>query len=125
MKGAAITEDVSLCFNALGGLPGPYIKDFMTKVGTEGLHKMLQGFPDKSASAVCIFAFCKSPTSAPILFEGVCEGKIVAPQGDNAFGWDPVFMPKGSTQTFAEMTQADKNKVSHRGQALALLKKYL
>ncbi len=39
--GAVMTEDVSLCFNALGGLPGPYIKDFLTNVGREGLHKML------------------------------------------------------------------------------------
>ncbi len=97
----------------------------MTKVGAEGLHKMLQGFADKSASAVCIFAFCESPTSAPVLFSGVCKGKIVAPQGENAFGWDPVFMPEGFTQTFAEMSQADKNKVSHRGKALALVKQYL
>ena len=50
-KGAVMIDDVSLCFNALGGLPGPYIKDFLTNCGREGLHKMLMGFEDKSAYA--------------------------------------------------------------------------
>ena len=48
---AVMIEDVSLCFNALKGLPGPYIKDFLTNVGRDGLHKMLAGFEDKSAYA--------------------------------------------------------------------------
>lgn len=48
---AVMVEDVSLCFNALKGLPGPYVKDFLQKVGREGLHKMLTGFADKSAYA--------------------------------------------------------------------------
>lgn len=58
---------------------------------------MLLGFEDKSAYALCIFAFCESPDSEPILFTGKCTGKIVAPQGDNHFGWDPIFMPDGFT----------------------------
>ena len=91
IRGAAMTEDVSLCFNALGGLPGPYIKDFLTNVGRDGLYKLLQGFSDKTAYAQCIFAFCESPLAEPKLFVGKCQGKIVKPSGDNAFGWDPVF----------------------------------
>ena len=51
INGAAMTEDVSLCFNALGGMPGPYIKDFLGNVGREGLFKMLAGFEDKTAYA--------------------------------------------------------------------------
>jgi inosine triphosphate pyrophosphatase len=79
IKGPAMTEDVSLCFNALGGMPGPYIKDFLDKVGREGLHKMLVGFEDKSAYAQCIFAFCEAPDATPIVFVGKCKGTIVAP----------------------------------------------
>lgn len=120
-----MTEDVSLCFNAMGGMPGPYIKDFLTNVGREGLHKMLVGFEDKSAYAQCIFAFCEGPDAEPICFVGKCNGKIVAPQGDNAFGWDPVFMPDGFDQTFAEIPLETKNGISHRGEALKLVKKYL
>lgn len=48
---ACLTEDVSLCFNALNGLPGPYIKDFLGSVGCEGMHKVLSAFEDKSAYA--------------------------------------------------------------------------
>ena len=48
---AVVIEDVSLCFNAFKGLPGPYIKDFLGNVGREGLYNMLKGFDDKSAFA--------------------------------------------------------------------------
>jgi inosine triphosphate pyrophosphatase len=53
-----------------------------------------------------------------LLFIGRCEGTIVAPRGENMFGWDPIFQPKGYTQTFAEMDLEEKNKISHRGKAL-------
>ncbi len=52
-----LIEDVSLCFNALHGLPGPYIKWFLDKMKPEGLYKMLSGFEDKSAYALCVFAY--------------------------------------------------------------------
>ena len=52
-----MVEDTSLCFNAYGGLPGPYIKWFLKNLGHEGLNKMLAGFEDKSAYAQCIFAY--------------------------------------------------------------------
>ena len=55
---AVMIEDVSLCFNAFKGLPGPYIKDFLGNVGRQGLYDMLRGFDDKSAYAQCTFAFC-------------------------------------------------------------------
>ena len=122
---AVMIEDVSLCFNALKGLPGPYIKDFLTNVGREGLHKMLHGFEDKTAYAQCTFAYCEGKGKEPILFVGKCNGTIVAPQGDNAFGWDPIFMPEGFTQTFAEISMEEKNKISHRGRALEKVKEYL
>ena len=86
---------------------------------------MLAGFEDKTAYAQCIFAFCEGPDKEPITFVGRCDGKIVAPQGDNAFGWDPVFMPNGYSQTFAEMPMDEKNKISHRANALKLVKAYL
>lgn len=50
---------------------------------------------------------------------------IVDPRGDSGFGWDPIFVPNGSNETFAEMTLEGKNKTSHRGKALVLLKDYL
>ena len=92
---ACMVEDVSLCFNALNGLPGPYIKDFLEGVKTDGLVKMLSGFEDKTAYAQCIFAFCEGPDAKPVTFIGRCYGTIVAPTGSNDFGWDPIFQPNG------------------------------
>ena len=122
---AVMIEDVSLCFNALKGLPGPYIKDFLGKIGREGLPKLLAGFDDKTAYAQCTFAFCQGKGHEPLLFIGRCPGKIVEPQGDNAFGWDPIFMPDGFDKTFAEISMEEKNKISHRGLALEKVKGFL
>jgi len=54
-EGPLMIEDTSLCFNAMGGLPGPYVKDFLQKLGPDGLSNMLKGFEDKSGYAQCIF----------------------------------------------------------------------
>ncbi len=67
---AVVTEDVSLCFNGLKGLPGPYIKSFLDKLGRQGLHDLLAGFEDKSAYAQCIVAYCENPDSEPHVFIG-------------------------------------------------------
>ena len=56
-----------------------------------GLNKMLVGFPDKSATAICTFAYSAGPGSEPILFEGKTEGRIVPARGPSNFGWDPIF----------------------------------
>ena len=56
-----MVEDTGLCFNALGGLPGPYIKWFLEGLGHDGLNTLLGGFQDKTAYAQCVFAFCAGP----------------------------------------------------------------
>jgi len=71
IKGPVITEDTALVFDAMGGLPGPYIKWFLDAVGLEGLNRMLSGFESKGAKAVCTFAYCANPASEPVLFQGV------------------------------------------------------
>jgi inosine triphosphate pyrophosphatase len=123
--GPALTEDTSLCFNALHGLPGVYVKWFMEKLGNDGLNNILTTYPDKTAYAQCIFAYCAGPGCEPITFVGRVAGKIVPARGSMGFGWDPVFEPEESGgKTFAEMTQAEKNAISHRGRALAKVKEY-
>lgn len=69
VKAPVIVEDTCLCFNALGGLPGPYIKWFLKKVGPEGLFKMLQGFDDHSATAMASFAYCTGDVNDIKLFK--------------------------------------------------------
>ncbi|KAI9219134.1 inosine triphosphate pyrophosphatase [Blastocladiella britannica] len=116
-----LIEDTSLGFNALNGLPGPYIKWFSKSLGDEGLVKMLEGFHDKSAFALCTYAYSAGPDQEPILFHGRTNGTIVAPRGNNGFAWNAIFQPEGSDKTYAEMTDDEKNAVSHRGRGLALL----
>ncbi|EGU12802.1 putative DNA repair-related protein [Rhodotorula toruloides ATCC 204091] len=124
--GPCITEDTALAFEALGGLPGPYIKYFLKAVGLEGLNNMLAGFPSKRATAICTFAYSAGPGTEPLIFEGRTEGKIVQARGPTHFGWDPVFEPdEGEGKTYAEMDGVAKNKISHRYRALDKLRKYL
>ncbi|KAK6362091.1 nucleoside triphosphate pyrophosphohydrolase ham1 [Orbilia blumenaviensis] len=123
LNGPVLTEDTCLCFNALNGLPGPYIKWFMQGIGHSGLNKLLAGFEDKSAEAVCTFAFSEGPGCEPLIFQGRTQGKIVCPRGPPKFGWDPIFEYEG--QTYAEMEKEKKNSVSHRGKALEKFKQFL
>ncbi|VDK84963.1 unnamed protein product [Litomosoides sigmodontis] len=119
-----IVEDTCLCFNALGGLPGPYIKWFLKNLKPNGLHKLLTGFEDKTAYAQCIFAYCEDSSKPVLLFEGRTNGRIVEPRGETSFGWDSCFEPEGFSETFAEMGSAVKNTISHRSKALAQLRDY-
>ena len=69
---------------------------------------------------------CYADEFEPRTFEGVCEGRIIsAPRGQNGFGYDPLFVPIGYEQTFAELGEDVKNKLSHRAKALEKLKRFL
>ncbi|KAF4669575.1 hypothetical protein FOL47_002460 [Perkinsus chesapeaki] len=123
-----IVEDTCLGFNAMGGLPGPYIKWFLEKLGHDGLNRMLVGFDDKSAKARCTFAYYDGTTDEPLTFTGITNGIIVPPRGPNTFGWDPIFQPNEegtSGKTYAEMSKDEKNSLSHRSRALEQLKAFL
>lgn len=122
VDGPVIVEDTCLCFNALKGLPGPYIKWFLQKIGHQGLNNLIMAYEDKSAYAMCIFSLALGPNVEPITFVGKTLGKIVPAKGPNDFGWDPIFQPDGYEQTYAEMPKEEKNKISHRSKALELVK---
>eukprot|EP00267_Zea_mays_P051532 XP_020404493.1 inosine triphosphate pyrophosphatase [Zea mays] len=109
VNGPVLVEDACLCFNALKGLPGPYIKWFLEKIGHEGLNNLLKAYEDKSAFAMCIFSLALGPGEEPITFVGKTVGKIVPARGPNDFGWDPVFQPDGFEQTYAKMPKSVKN----------------
>jgi len=109
-----VIEDTCLGFNALKGLPGPYIKFFLQKLGNQGLFEMVKHYDDHSGFSQTIFGMAKSKEEDPKLFVGRNPGTIVEPRGDERFGWDPVFQPDGYDQTFAEMDSTDKNSMSQR-----------
>ena len=117
LKGPILVEDTSLCFNGYGGLPGPYIKYFLKNIKPEGLYKMACVFDDHTAYAQSIYGLQKNKKEEPHLFIGKTPGEIVSPRGPNSFGWDPCFQPKDYKQTYAEMGEKEKNKISHRGRS--------
>ncbi|MCJ1341831.1 nucleoside triphosphate pyrophosphohydrolase ham1 [Peltigera leucophlebia] len=121
--GPVLIEDTALCFNALKGLPGPYIKWFLESLGHDGLNKLLFAYEDKSAQAVCTFAYCEGHGHDPIIFEGRALGIIVPARGPPRFGWDAIFEYGG--ETYAEMEPSKKNGLSHRYLALKKLKEWL
>lgn len=125
IKGPVIIEDTCLCFKAMKGLPGPYIKWFLDKLGPEGLYQMLHGWEDKTAEALCTFAYCAGEPEDPVLlFQGRTDGTIVSPRGPRDFGWDACFQPLGSDKTYAELPKEVKNQISHRSKALKKLKEH-
>ncbi|QSL66756.1 hypothetical protein MERGE_001142 [Pneumocystis wakefieldiae] len=131
VKKPVIVEDTCLFFTSFNGLPGPYIKWFLSSLGldvtdnAQGLVRLLEAFPDKTAEAVCLFAYCKGPGDSVHIFEGRTLGSIVPARGPTVFGWDAIFQPLGCDQTYAEMGQTLKHTLSHRSKALTKLIAFL
>lgn len=122
-----IVEDVSLNCSAIGGLPGPYIKDALQKIGDQGIYELIHKYEDPTAQAICVAAYIKSGIE-PILFEGIVEGKIVAPKGKlkhGAVSFTPIFQPNGFDKTWGEMTLLEHSQCSMRYLALSKLKHFL
>lgn len=115
---AVLVEDSGLAVEAWGGFPGALVKWLEKSAGLEGIARMLDPFPDRGARAVCaIVCFDGETISAA---RGVAPGSIApAPRGTQGFGWDALFVPRGEERTFAEMSPAEKDRVSHRGLAWA------
>lgn len=104
-----LVEDVSLVFNALGELPGPYIKWFVERAGDEACCKMLDGFDDRSAVIRCTFGYYDGERME--FFDSELPGIISdTPRGANGFGFDRFFMNEGLTITRAEMTQEENER---------------
>jgi len=116
-------EDTSLCFTALKELPGPYINDFIKKLGPKKLAMMLDSFKDKRAKAVCTIGLARPGKEIKII-EAADFGTIVAPRG-RGFGWDPIFLQNGQKLTYGQLSKEAKNKGSFRRKALIQMKNYL
>ena len=124
LKTPVLVEDVSLVFHGLKRLPGPLIKWFLHSLGNEGLSSLVDKLDSRIATATVQFCYCDGKECK--VFEGSMEGTISEkPKGEMGFGWDPIFIPKGHTRTWAEMTEDEKHETSIRKIALEKLEKFL
>ena len=126
----AIADDSGLVVDALGGAPGVRSARYAGEGATDGdnvarLLESLEGVvgPERGAAFVCAIVWLRHARDpCPIVCEGVWEGRVLdAPRGDGGFGYDPVFFVEALGRTAAELSRAEKNVVSHRGQALGQL----
>ncbi|MBC6936657.1 MAG: RdgB/HAM1 family non-canonical purine NTP pyrophosphatase [Chloroflexi bacterium] len=129
-----LADDTGLFVDALGGAPGVY----PARYGGPGLTMAqrrakllseLAGVPaaQRRARFVCVIAVANPQTGEVTSFEGVCEGHIAMDEseGEYGFGYDAIFIPQGQNRPWSHMPMAEKNQISHRGQAARRLMPYL
>jgi len=128
----ALADDSGLSVHALDGQPGVYTADWEgpTRSAMIGMRRIQDELakrhvPDtdagRAATFTCVLALAW-PDEHVELFRGVLDGRIIwPPRGSGGHGYDPCFQPKGETRTTAEMTDPEKNAISHRGRAFSRL----
>lgn len=129
----ALADDSGLEVEALGGAPGVFSARFAGENATDEekiqkLHDELNIRQDENRRArfVCMMAVSDEKGEIKFLTEGICAGRIaLTPKGANGFGYDSIFIPDGFSQTFAELSNETKGKISHRAQASEKIIQYL
>lgn len=123
---AALADDSGICAHALGGEPGIYSARYSGGHGNDAennklLLQRLKDKEDKGAHYTCAMVLAY-PDGRKICAEGYMYGTITEDsRGERGFGYDPIFVPEGDTRTVAEMSDEEKNAISHRGRALEIL----
>jgi XTP/dITP diphosphohydrolase len=119
----SLADDTGLEIDALDGRPGVHTARFAGPDATPADNKrrtleVMDGVEDRGARFRTVAAFVDGSGEVHV-FEGVCRGTILTEErGEGGFGYDPLFLPEGRTETFAEMPPDEKNAISHRQQAL-------
>src|SRR5215213_4058801 len=125
----ALADDSGLSVDALGGAPGVHSAYYAGREGNREERdarnnaKLLASLKDnRAAHYTCVIVFLETINKSPLIAEGLWHGEIArAPRGSNGFGYDPLFVVKGLGKTAAELGGDEKNRISHRGRALAKL----
>jgi len=123
----AISDDSGLEVEALSGAPGVYSARYAGESASdeencEKLLREMKGKTNRKAAFQCVLSIAV-PSGPALTYEGTCEGIILEEkQGDSGFGYDPLFFYEPFNKSFAECGMEEKNKVSHRGKALAELR---
>lgn len=128
----AIADDSGLVVPALNGAPGIYSARYAGEHGNDQANnaKLLRAMAeqtDRRAYFVCVIVYLRHPQDPlPLIAQGIWHGHIAhQPQGENGFGYDPIFWLDSHQQTAAQLADNEKNRLSHRAQALASLKHQL
>ncbi len=129
---AAFADDSGLTVDALGGAPGIYSARYAGEDATdaERIEKLLSEMENvptekRSAAFVSVIAYV-TPDGEEKTFRGECRGRIdVSPRGENGFGYDPIFLIPEKGVSFGEMSEEEKNEISHRGRAMRLFAEWL
>lgn len=126
----AIADDSGLAVDALGGAPGIYSARYAgaDASDTDNIHKLLSELKDvpaprRGAQFHCCLVFMRSAEDpTPVIAQGIWRGQILTqPTGTEGFGYDPVFWVEEHKRSAAQMSKAEKNQISHRGNAIKLL----
>lgn len=126
VRGPVLVEDVALGFDALDGLPGPFVKFFVdAENGLENLCRMLDGFESRGARAECVFGYYDG-TRLELLRGGLSGVIAVRPRGDGGYGWDKIFCPEGyENKTRAELIREQDEKTYQMIKPVAALRELL
>jgi len=120
----AFADDSGLVVKALNGLPGAHSARYAGENATDEennfkLLKAMEGVENREAFFMCVLAIAV-PSGPALIYEGTCEGVITESLiGNQGFGYDPLFHNQTLNKTFAQMSIEEKNRVSHRGKAMA------
>lgn len=127
IKKPVLIDDVSVEITAWSNFPGPLIKWLLHAGGGDDAKVLLKMLGDeKNRKAKAKLAIGLHDGTKPHIFIGEVAGSIAEEiRGENGFGWDPVFIPDGYSQTFAEMSPDVKDSISHRGRALKKLSDFI
>lgn len=124
---ACVADDSGISVSALNGMPGVLSARWSGRHGDDSANTalllgQLADVPDERRGAAFVSACALVSSSGSVVVRGEWPGSVTRePRGDGGFGYDPVFLPSGSTRTAAELSPAEKDAASHRGRALALL----
>lgn len=133
LRATTLADDSGLEVDALGGAPGVHSARYAGEGASDArrVERLLEELrekraQDRRARFVCVVAIYDAADETIRLFRGTCEGRIAfEARGENGFGYDPIFVPEGYAESFAQLPSDVKQRISHRARALAEAKAHL
>ena len=127
-KNWVLADDSGLCIDALGGKPGIFSARYAEnpQKRIERVLREMEGEKNRKAHFACCMTLVNPQGEVAFSYTGICEGCITEmARGSNGFGYDPIFLVKDDTRTMAELSEEEKNRVSHRSKALMKVIEYI